>query len=169
MHNRGIKVANGGITNQGLNYLVYKDFLAQGKTDSAQQFLLATGVQPDSPATKSRGAFIDTLLTNYAKMNLNYVNFHWKAKTGDTLSLFQVINYLKKRTGKNIISNELGQLDWEGKTLVDHVQMCTNQFFQYIVWYSPDINAGKIGNPLQYPDGTLTVTGVAYQGYLAGK
>ena len=36
MHARGIKVANGGITSTGLNYLVYQDFLEQGKADSAE-------------------------------------------------------------------------------------------------------------------------------------
>src|SRR4051794_8385936 len=38
MHAYGIKVANGGITDNGLNYLVYQDFIMQGKYDSAEQF-----------------------------------------------------------------------------------------------------------------------------------
>jgi hypothetical protein len=170
MHQRGIKVANGGITQPGLCYLVYHDFLAQGKTDSAVQFQLSTGIAMDSPSVKGRGAFIDTLLTNYAKMRgLNFVNFHWKTKTADTLALFQTINYLKKRTNHKVISNELGQLDKRPETLVDFVQMCTNHKFPFIVWYSPDQDAGKIGDPLQYPDGTLTPSGIAYRDYLANK
>ena len=169
MHNRGISVANGGITSTGLCYLVYKDFLAQRKFDSAALFKQQTLIEPDSAKTINRGMFIDTLLTNYANINLNFVNFHWKATSPDTLSLHQVINYLKKRTGKKIISNELGQLDYDTNTLLRHVQMCTNQFFPYIIWYSPDQDAGKRGTPLQYPDGTLTPTGIAYQSYLAGK
>lgn len=170
MRPRGIKVANGGITNVGLCYLVYQDFLSQGKSDSATQFQLATGIAMDSPSVKNRGAFIDTLLTNYAAMpNLNFVNFHWKTKIADTLPLFQAINYLKKRTNKRIISNELGQLDYQPSTLVSFVEMCTNHGFPYIIWYSPDQDAGKIGNPLQYPDGTLTPSGLAYKDYLANK
>jgi len=170
MHNRGIKVANGGITQPGLCYLVYKDLLAQGKTDSAAKFQLDTAIPMDSPSVQGRGRFIDTLLTNYAAMpGLNFVNFHWKTKVHDTISLHQTINYLKKRTGHKVISNELGQLDWDPTTVSAYAQTCTNQSFQYIIWYSPDPSANKIGNPLQYADGTLTPSGVEYQRYLAEK
>jgi hypothetical protein len=169
MHARRIKVANGGLTSLGLDYLVYQDFIKQGKHDSAQQFQLATGVMPDSPKTQDRGAYTDTLLRNYKKMSLDFVNFHRKANSRDTLYLHQIVNYLKKRTGKKIISNELGQMDYDPNTLLDHVQMCTNQGFPYILWYSPDQDAGKRGNPLQYPDGTLTPSGIAYRDYIATK
>ncbi len=166
MHARGIKVANGGLTSQGLDYLVYQDFVKQGKYDSAQQFQLATGVQPDSLKTQDRGAFTDTLLRNFRKMDLNYVNFHRKANSRDTLYLHQIVNYLKKRTGKKIISNELGQMDYDPNTLLDHLKLCDNQHFPYVLWYSPDQDAGKRGTPLQYPDGTLTPSGIAYKNYL---
>lgn len=170
MHARNIKVANGGLISFGLNYLVYKDLLAQGKADSALLFLQQTNVAPDSSQTQQAGATTDTLITNYAKMQLNYVNFHRKLlRPADSISLNQVINYLKKRTGKEIISNELGQLDYDTLTLLSDVRTCTRQAFPYILWYSPDQDAGKRGTPLQYPDATLTPTGIAYKNYLATK
>ena len=166
MHARGIKVANGGITNIGLNYLVYQDLLAQGKTDSAARFKLLTRLTPKSAGTQERGAFVNTLLTNYARMNLDYINFHWKGTSPDTESLNQVINYLRKVTRKPIINNELGQFDTDPNTLLSHIQLCTNQNLPYIVWYSPDESDEKKGMPLQHSDQSLTSSGFGYQGYL---
>jgi len=167
MHARGIKVANGGITSTGLCYLVYQDLLAQGKEDSAEEFKQAVNVTPNSSVTQERGDFIDKLLNAYTNMDLDYVNFHWKATSPDTQAFNTVINYLQKRTGKKVISNELGQFDEDPNTLEAHVQACTNQQFPYIIWYSPDENDGKKGTPLQHSDASLTPTGVGYQDYLA--
>jgi len=170
MHASGIQVTNGGLINPGINYLVYKDLLAQGKNDSALLFKQQTSVMPDSPKTVKSGAFTDTLLADYAKVNnLDFVNFHRKMlRPADTISTNQVINYLKKRTGKAIISNELGQFDTSPTTLTSTVRLCTKQGFPYMLWYSPDQNAGLKATPLQYPDATLTPNGIAYQNFIAG-
>ncbi len=167
MHSNGIKVANGGITSQGLNYLVYQDFMSQHKSDSADHFRNLTGIGLQDPDTKDRGNFIDILLTNYAKMDLDYVNFHWKGTSPDTYALNCVINYLKKRTGKPVISNELGQFDNNTSTLTAMVKLCADQKFPYILWISPDENTRPKETPLNHDDQSLTSTGVAYKNYLA--
>jgi len=166
MHSYGIKVANGGITSTGLNYLVYQDFMSQGKVDSAKDFQTRVHLNLKSLQAQDRGAFIDALLQAYTQMDLDYVNFHWKGTSPDTQALNEVINYLKKRTGKAIISNELGQFDTDPNTLLAHVQLCTDRGFPYIIWYSPDENAGKREMPLQHSDQSLTTNGVAYKNYL---
>lgn len=166
MHAYGIKVANGGITSTGLNYLVYQDFMSQGKVDSAKDFQQRTKLAIKSAKTQDRGAFVNALLEAYTQMDLDYVNFHWKATSPDTQALYEVISYLKKRTGKAVISNELGQFDTDPNTLTSHVQMCTDRGFPYIIWYSPDEHAGKKGTPLQHSDQSLTNTGIAYKNYL---
>ena len=167
MHANGIKITNGGITNTGLNYLVYRDFQRQGKSDSAEQFRRLTNVQPNNYSTQYRGAFVDSLLDAYKVLDLDYVNFHWKATSPDTESLREVINYQKKRSNKPIINNELGQYDKDPNTLLAHVQLCTDMGMPYIIWYSPDQNLGRKAMPLQYSDASLTPTGMAYQAYLA--
>lgn len=165
MHNRNIKVSNGAITRPGLNLLVYQDFLAQGKSDSAKRFKRLAHVTTDT-ATQHRSEFIDTLLTNYAQMNLDYVNFHWKDSVTNTDAINEVINYLVKRTGKTIISNELGQFDTDPGTLTALVQRCTDRGFPYIIWYSASESYKEKGYPLQHDDGSLTPTGIAYRDYL---
>jgi hypothetical protein len=166
MHANGVKVANGGITSQGLNYLVYMDFINQGKTDSALRFKTLAKVAPKNADTRERGAFIDTLLANYTRMDLDYINFHWKSTSPDMETLTQVIAYLKKRTGKPVISNEFGQFDTDTKTIEAMLQKATDEDFPYVVWYSPDENAGKKDTPLHHSNQSLTATGVAYKNYL---
>ena len=166
MHANNVKVTNGGITSNGLNYLVYQDFMRQGKADSAEQFRRLANVQPNNPNTQRRGIFVDSLLDAYMLLDLDYVNFHWKATSPDTESLREVVNYLKKRCNKPIITNELGQYDRDPDTLLAHVQLCTNMGMPYILWYSPDQNIGRKAMPLQYSDASLTPTGIAYQAYL---
>ncbi len=166
LHSYGIKVANGGITSTGLNYLVYQDFMNRGKVDSAKDFQQRTHLAVNNAQTQNRGAFIDALLQAYTNLNLDYVNFHWKGSSPDTQALSAVINYLKKRTGKTIISNELGQFDTDPNTLLSLMQLCTDKGFPYVIWYSPDENAGKKDTPLQHRDQSLTATGLALKNYL---
>ncbi|TKK68022.1 hypothetical protein FC093_12475 [Ilyomonas limi] len=166
MHGRGIKVANGGITSTGLNYLVYQDFMNQGKTDSAERFKQLTGVAPKALTIQERGRFVDTLLQAYATINLDYVNFHWKGTSPNTEALQSVINYMKKRTNKPVISNEFGQFDKEVVTLQAMLQVATDNNLPYVVWYSPDENAGKKDTPLHHSDQSLTPNGFAYKDYL---
>lgn len=163
MHSYNIKVANGGITCIGLNYLVYQDFLSQGKIDSAEQFKSLAHVTPNSPQTQERGAFISTLLQAYAQMDLDYVNFHWKGESTSTAAFGEVVHYLKKVTGKAIISNELGQVDEDANTLTVYLQKCKDEDFPYIVWYSPSESSDQKATPLQHNDASLTTSGVAYQ------
>ena len=150
-----------------MKYLVYQDFLNQGKKDSAEWFKQIAEVTPNAPTTQDRGAFINTLLDAYTKMDLDYVNFHWKATSPNTDALECVINYLQKRTRKPVISNELGQFDTDPNTLLSHIQLFTDKNMPYVIWFSPNMNAGFKETSLQYPNATLTSTGVAYQNYLA--
>jgi hypothetical protein len=166
MHTNGIKVANGGFTGQGLNLLVYNDFMAQGKYDSAQQFQKLTNLKPKALVTQNRAAIADTLLKAYVNMSLDYVNFHWKGTTSNTEALADVINYLRKRTNKPVITNELGQFDTDPNTLLAHVQTCTDKGMPYVLWYSPDENDLKKATPLQYTNASLTPTGNSYKEYL---
>jgi len=168
MHANGIKVTNGGIgtANGGLSYLIYQDFVRQGKTDSAQHFKDLTKVSLQYPPTIAKAAVVDSLLQAYTQMDLDYVNFHWKGTSPDAYALSCVINYLKKRTSKPVISNELGQFDTDPNTLLTMMQQCTNNQFPYVIWYSPDEKAGDKDMPLQHSTGQLTPNGVSYKNYI---
>lgn len=168
MHNHGIKVANGGITSTGLKYLVYQDYMSRGMTAQANDYKKRMKIAVNNPDTQERSNFISVLIAAYANMNLDYVNFHWRSQTpGDAQGLGETIDYLKKATGKTVLSNEIGQYDKDPATLTASVQMCTNYNFPYIIWYSGQEDDRSY--PLQYANKVLTKTGTAYQAYISNK
>ncbi len=169
MHSHGIKVANGGLTYVGLNYLVYQDYMNRGMEEEAEDFRKRTGVIPNAQFSQERGAVYETLLDAYSKNDLDYVNFHWKGSSTDTQSMGEVIDYLKRRTGKPVITNELGQTDNNPKIVSTHVQKCADAALPYILWYSPDENENRSAVSLQYNNASLTPSGVEYQDYLSNN
>ena len=166
MHSYGIPVANGGITSTGLNYLVWQDYMNRGMTTQANDFKKRMKVGINSTTTKDRAAFIQVLITNFVTMDIDYVNFHWYSNSAaDAQGLGEAIDYLKRATGKTVITNEIGQYDQDPVTLTSTVQMCKNYAFPFVIWYSGD--EGGRSYPLQYTNELLTTSGVAYQGFIA--
>ena len=165
MHSYGIPVANGGITSVGLSYLVYQDLLNRGLTAEADDYKNHLNIALNSSFTLDRASYVSTLLSSYTSMNLDYVNFHWRTQSpADSTYLGETIDYLKRTTNKQVISNELGQYDQDPETLTATVQMCQNYKMPYVLWYS-----GIDGRsyPLQNFDESLTPSGIAYKNFIA--
>lgn len=167
MHAHGIPVTNGGITSTGLKYLVYQDYLNRGMTAQANDYKKRMKIAVNNPDTQERAGFISVLLANYATMDLDYVNFHWRSSLPeDTQGLGETIDYLKRVTGKVVITTEIGQYDTNPQTLTSAIQMCEDYKFPFIIWYS---NNDSRSFPLQYITQVLTNTGLAYQSFIASK
>ncbi len=123
------------------------------------------GIALSSPDTQDRASFVSVLIANFAVMDIDYVNFHWRCtKPEDAQGLGETIDYLKRATGKTVITNELGQYDQANETLTSSLQMCKNYKLPYIIWYSGEIDGRSY--PLQHADESLTNTGVAYKGFI---
>lgn len=168
MHAHGIPVTNGGITSAGLKYLVYQDYLNRGMTTQANDYKKRMKIAVNSPDTQERAGFIKILLDNYAAMNLDYVNFHWRSSfPEDAQGLGETINYLKRVTRKIVITTEIGQYDTSPQTLTSTNQMCENYKLPFVIWYSSNDDLRSF--PLQYISQLLTNTGIAYQGFIASK
>ena len=166
-HSYGIPVANGGITSVGLEYLVYQDYMNRGMTDQANDYKKRMNVAVNNADTKDRANFISILISNYATMDLDYVNFHFRStKPEDAQGLGETIDYLKRATGKRVITNEIGQYDQDPATLTATVQMCQNYGLPYTLWYSGQQNDRSY--PLQYENKSLTSTGNSYKNYITG-
>jgi hypothetical protein len=151
----GIKVADGGITMPPLKYLYAKSLpLEQGK-----EVMLRNRLGGDR--LMQSAAFTDTLLKNLANMQTDYVNFHWYHSEGDNWDdLIGCINYLQQRTGKPVITNEIGQFDDNPDTTRMIVTIAKSTGLHYLSYYSAkDSSKSK---PLHNPDGSLTEIGEAY-------
>ncbi len=168
MHAHGIAVTNGGITSTGLKYLTWQDYMNRGMKAQADDYKMRMHVAINSADTKDRANFISTLIASYATMDIDYVNFHWRSQTpGDAQGLGETIDYLKRASGKPVITTEIGQYDKEPVTLTSTVQMCKNYRLPFVIWYSNE--ADRRSFPLQYSNELLTATGFAYQAFIASN
>ncbi len=166
LHSYGVPVTNGGITSTGLKYLVWQDYMNRGMTTEANDYKKRMKVGINSATTKERAAFIKVLIDSFAHMDIDYVNFHWYSNSAaDVQGLGETIDYLKRATGKTVITNEIGQYDQDPVTLTSTTQVCKNYSLPFIIWYSGEENGRSF--PLNYASGTLTTSGLAYQTFIA--
>jgi hypothetical protein len=163
MHSHGIPVTNGGLTSLGLKYLTYQDYMNRGMTTQANDYKKRMHLAINNADTKERGAYESVLISNYATMKLDYVNFHWRSQIPeDAQGLGETIDYLRRATGKTVITTEIGQYDQDPATLTATVQTCKDYNFPYIIWYSGEQDGRSF--PLQYENELLTPTGITYKG-----
>ena len=164
-HANGVAVTNGGITFPAVLYLVYLDYLSQGKTREAADLEQRSSVSFSSKWLTSRKDFLQQLIAGYAKLDIDYVNFHWYGKNGDTKSLEEVVTYLQRVTGKPAISNEIGQQDASPQTVKAILQTCRRLGLRYAIWYSGDgeRNTDEQAVGLQNNDGSLREGGDAFK------
>lgn len=152
----GIKVADGGITMPPLLYL-YAQSLPE---DQKREVMLRNKLGGDR--LMQSATFTDALLKSIANIQTDYVNFHWYHSEGDSWEdLLGCINYLKQRTGKPVITNEIGQFTTNPEDTRMIVSIAKSTELHYCSFYSAkDATKSK---PLHNPDGTLTPLGEAYR------
>ena len=164
-HANHIPLTNGGIAFPVMLYLVYEDYLEHGKTKEAADLQQRAPFAFNLKWMTSRKAFLQQLIAGYAASDIDYVNFHWYGKNGDTKSLVEVVNYLQRVTGKPAITNEIGQHDNSPQTVKAIVQTCRQLGLRYAIWYSGDgeRNVSEQAIGLQNNDGSLRESGDAFK------
>lgn len=194
-HKRNIKVTNGGIPERVSTLLCWDNYYSYGKTAEAADYAkraFPTAISGNMPAYMSGDnhatqmlAKAKKLVNAYKSMQLDYVNFHWyelvtqrevSAQTPDLPTLAHVdmkafeetYNYYKSFTGKQPITNEIGQINKVGSLLTDVVTKCYDLKIPYVIWYSGDGGPGK-ATALCNGDGTLRDNGNAFQAFISSK
>lgn len=180
-HKYGLKIGDGGFTGEILYYMAYEDLLNRGFADSAADF--AARAFPNTGGLSGwrtdtghgyRIAFVDSLIKGIAAMNVDFVNFHFYETNLDKDSLNTTINpltfkqiawYLRRVTGKKVITNEFGlnnntNADIMAQLIdaVEELHAADANYMEYAMWYS--------GNPnytLANVDGSLTELGQAFR------
>ncbi|HQR04776.1 MAG: hypothetical protein JSR19_06270 [Proteobacteria bacterium] len=122
-HERGIKVANGGITSHALGDLVPGLSHAGGR---------------HGRAVATRDAKASDLLAAYRNLPLDYVNFHWYRP--DPADLDAAVRYLRAATGKPVISTEMGQYDSAPETVTGLIGESGRLGIPLVIWFNGDGN-----------------------------
>ncbi len=182
-HSKQLKVTNGGITFE-IVFLVWKDYMRRGLVDSAANFASRTmspSVIADLPSLANHpylaGKVVNAeyLILQYKTMNLDYVNLHWYEPAADNFSstgLFynmdafkETVNFLKRATGKNVITNEFGQDNTDPAITQAMMQAVMDIKLPYAIWYDGD---GTAAMGLHETGTTkLRSTGVAFRDSIA--
>ncbi len=186
-HSKGLKVTNGGLTARVMTMMVWKDYKDRALNTEADDFARRT-MSPDLLAdipklTKHKSVAIgmqvfDELLNAYKTLDIDYVNFHWYEPIGqrknanaltvthiDTKALGEAVDYIRRRTGKSVITNEIGQFNQSPDMVKDILEKCVELKLPYIIWYSGDGGEGK-AVALTNLDGSLRENGRVFADFV---
>ncbi len=194
-HQKGYKVADGGLIRVPLAYLTWKKIWDNGNKAKADAFaqaalgysgergqyllsLLPTKKNPKKEFVLDKQiakgvAMTQELLSKFRNTDLDYINFHWYESDGRaTEALLDIILYIEAQTGKPAMSNEFGQLDTSPATVTSLLNGMYAYKVPYAIWFSGDDKHGPPpgdgNNPygLQDSSGVLRSNGVAFKNFM---
>lgn len=184
-HSKGLKVTNGGITVREVCLIVYDDLVQSGQKEKAMEFA-EKAVPPaflkrisnmNNPQIQRQVEFGRKIIAAYKTLDLDYVNFHWyepvqaRAKAASTTASFNpeifayVVNYLKTKTGKPVLTNEFGVLNNSPELVKGILKAARDAQLSYAIFYSADGGEGK-AVALQNATGDLRENGVAFRDFV---
>jgi len=151
-HDRGVKVADGGLNAQRVSELVYQNYVALGEQKKANDFASRALIDKNLRVAQGKGsadaqAKLDEtrqMVETYATMDLDYVNLHWYEPIKDDIDstvtspdvLQEIADYLRSATGHPVLTNEFGQNN-QIKTLVSsQVDAFRSADFKYAIDWS---------------------------------
>jgi len=116
----------------------------------------------DKENVAKKGEFARQTLAAYKDMDIDFINFHWYGKSDDASALKTTIEYLKRVTGKPVITNEIGQYDDSPETVKAIIRLCRQEQMPYVIWYSGLKGSGQAVS-LQDINGVLKPNGEAFK------
>jgi hypothetical protein len=184
-HGRGVEISDGGLVSLGVQLATWYDLWHRGKHAAADNY-----AQLAFPDSRAGGAIIDdlpnsqhpnrpilahtpkaretlndtlTLIAGFRGLNLDYVNFHWYQSTPAALGM--TVDYLRRATGKPVITNEIGQFDLSPQTMLGLLDKTASLHIPWVIWFGSDGGGGAKG--LVNADGSLRANGRAFRAFLA--
>jgi len=188
-HSHGLKVTNGGITVREICLIIFDDYMQRGEKEKAMNFAqkafpqnfvtrLGSGNMMKNPQIARQVEFGRKLMDAYKNLDLDYVNFHWyepvqargKGQDASSISFDPetfafVVNYLKTKTGKPVMSNEFGVLETSPELVKSLLKAVKDNGLSYAIFYSADGGPGK-AIALQNADGDLRDNGKAFRDFV---
>jgi hypothetical protein len=184
-HNRGVKISDGGLVSLGVQLATWYDLWHRGKHSAADNYAqlafpdsragaaiiddLPNSEHPNRPilghTPKAKETLDDTLylIDGFRDLDLDYVNYHWYQSTPQAMQMS--VDYLRRATGKAVITNELGQFDRSPATVYGLLYKTASLQIPWVIWFGSDGSGGAQG--LVNADGSVRPNGVAFRNFLA--
>lgn len=180
-HERGVLCTNGGLTSGAAAALTWFYYLEQDQPKRACDFARRAFYTRQDPRAgerycQARSAaqvpaklrdkivrIARPLLEVYRRAPTDLVNFHWYIH--DPQALQEAVRYLRTATGKGVMTNEIGQWQWDADPAAVQplLQALTDAQVRYAVWFSIDTGHAR---GLVNQDGSLRPNGEAFQNFL---
>jgi hypothetical protein len=179
-HARGIEVTNGGITGRPLALLTWQHYRNRGLEARADDFARRTFTRPQDagvlqdllrrPFTGLRRQPLQAawdraseLVAAFRASRMDYVNFHWYFD--DDRSLRQAVRYLRRATGKPVVTTEVGQHNTEPAVVTGHLRTLVKRLrLPFVIWFDAD---GTPALGLHDAPGVLRPNGIAFRDFVA--
>jgi hypothetical protein len=178
-HARKLPVTNGGITGRPLSMLTWQDLRDRGMEAEADDFARRAfsrasdrWIRRDLLRKPFTGLSRQTLQTAWDKAKqlipafrrsrMDYVNFHWY--TDDQSALREAVAYLRRATGKPVVTTEIGQHNTLPEVVTGHLTTTIEQLrLPLVVWFDRD---GMPALGLHDAPGVLRENGRAFRSYV---
>jgi hypothetical protein len=179
-HARGVKVTNGGITGRPLALLTWQHYRDRGLEAKADDFARRTFTRPQDRSVQEdllRKPFTglrrqplqaawdraSALVAAFSASRMDYVNFHWYFD--EDRSLRQAVRYLRRATGKRVITTEVGQHNTTPSVVTGHLRMLVKRLrLPFVIWFDAD---GRPALGLHDAPGVLRPNGLAFRDFVA--
>ena len=182
-HAQGVKVSDGGLVSAGVQLATWYDLWTRSGCAAADHYAaiafpasriggevisdVPSCADPNRPILGSNPRALqvmnDTLalIAGFRGIGIDYVNFHWYQSTPEAMRT--TIEYLRRATGKQVITNEIGQFDDSPETLRALLSMTAELHVPWVVWFASD-GSGAVG--LFNADGSMRPNGVAFRDFV---
>jgi hypothetical protein len=179
----GTKISDGGLVSAGVQLATWEDLWVHSGCAAADHYAaiafpaLRIGGQvisdvpscadPNRPILGSNPKALqvlndtNTLIAGFRSIPIDYVNFHWYQSTPEAMRT--TIEFLRRATGKQAITNEIGQFDDSPDTLRGLLDMTAQMHLPWVVWFASD-GSGAVG--MFNADGSIRSNGLAFRDFV---
>jgi hypothetical protein len=177
-HLRHVRVTNGGITSSPTALLTWQDYKDRGLDAQADDFavrvfsdqpriLNALRAEPFAglPSASLQAAWdrAKQLIPAYRQSAMDWVNFHWYED--DSQALHEAVAYLRRATGKPVVTTEIGQHNTDPDVVAGHLAETVGRLrLPLVLWFDAD---GIPAMGLHDAPGVLRPNGEVFRDYLA--
>jgi hypothetical protein len=182
-HARGIKISDGGLVSAGVQLATWNDLWVHSGCAAADHYAaiafptsrIGGQVISDVPSCadptrpilgsnpKALQVMNDTnaLIAGFSSIPIDYVNFHWYQSTPEAIQT--TVDFLRRATGKQVITNEIGQFDDSPDTVRAILDETARLHLPWVVWFASD-GSGAVG--MFNADGSIRSNGLAFRDFV---
>ena len=182
-HAHGTKISDGGLVSAGVQLATWNDLWTRSGCAAADHYAaiafpasriggqvisdVPSCADPNRPILGSNPKALqvmndaNALIAGFAAIPIDYVNFHWYQST--TEAMRTTVEFLRRATGKQVITNEIGQFDDSPGTLTSLLDETARLHLPWVTWFASD-GSGAVG--LFNLDGSIRSNGIAFRDFV---